>query len=316
MEFRTVVDLPKQKFQLSPRSRVVFMGSCFAQNIGERMAATMPDGSVCVNPFGVLYNPESIRTALEILVFGSLFFPDEFLFRGQDGLWHSWLHSGAFSAESREECAEAVVSSYEDAVSQLRTADLLCVTFGTNRVYEHREKGFVVGNCHKETSGSFMERGLGVEEIVSGWNTLLAEFQKEYPALKVVFTISPYRYAKYGFHDSQVAKSTLMLAVDRLCAEHGNACYFPAYEIVLDELRDYRFYDADMLHPSSQASEYVWKRFREWCFSEDMKQYAAEREALLKAEAHRPLHPESEEAQRFMKKLEKQREAFKKKWTL
>lgn len=316
MEFRTVVDLPKQKFQLSPRSRVVLMGSCFAQNIGERMAATMPDGTVCVNPFGVLYNPESIRTALEIMVFGSLFFPDEFLFRGQDGLWHSWLHSGKFSATSRDECAEAVVSSYENAVAQLRSAELLCVTFGTNRVYEHRERGFVVGNCHKEQTGDFVERRLGIEEIVSGWNTLLAEFQKEYPALKVVFTISPYRYAKYGFHDSQVAKSTLMLAVDRLCAEHGNACYFPAYEIVLDELRDYRFYDVDMLHPSSQASEYVWKRFREWCFSEDMKQYAAEREALLKAEAHRPLHPESEEAQRFMKKLEKQREAFKKKWTL
>ena len=292
------------------------MGTCFAQNIGERMAATMPDGAVCVNPFGVLYNPESIRTALEILVFGSLFFPDEFIFQGQDGLWHSWLHSGAFSAESREECAKAVVSSYEDAVSQLRAADLLCLTFGTNRVYEHREKGFVVGNCHKEQAGNFVERRLGIEEIVSGWNTLLAEFQKEYPELKVAFTISPYRYAKYGFHDSQVAKATLLIAVDRLCAEHPNACYFPAYEIVLDELRDYRFFEADMLHPSSQASEYVWERFQEWCFSDDMKQYAAERTALLKAEAHRPLHPDSEEALRFLKKLEKQRETFKKKWTL
>lgn len=316
MDFRTVVELPKQTFQLSPKSKVVLLGSCFAQNVGERMQAAMPDGAVCTNPFGVLYNPESIRTALEILIYGSLFFPDEYIFRGQDGLWHSWLHSGAFSAADREDCVRAVVKSYEDAVAQLRTADLLCVTFGTNHVYEHRERSFVVGNCHKEPASAFAERQLSEDEIFCAWDALLNELEKEFPGQKVVFTVSPFRYAKYGFHESQLAKATLLLATERLCAAHANACYFPAYEIVLDELRDYRFFDADMLHPSAQAADYVWQRFSAWCFSKEMEEYAGERASLLKAEAHVPLHPESEEAERFRKRLARQREAFMKKWEL
>ena len=316
MEFRTIVELPERSVTLSPHSSVVLLGSCFAQNIGERMQEEMPDGSVCVNPFGVLYNPESIRTALEIMLFGSLFFPDEYIFQGRDGLWHSWLHSGAFSSPERSSCVETIKKSYDTATASLRTANVLCVTFGTNRVYEHKQRGFVVGNCHKELPATFAERQLGVEEIIASWDIILDELEKELPEVKVVFTVSPYRYAKYGFHDSQLAKATLLLAVENLCQKHSNVCYFPAYEIVLDELRDYRFFSPDMLHPSPQASDYVWKRFSEWSFSEELRLYSRERIALMKMEAHKTLFPDSEEDKSFQQKLEKKRIAFQKKWGL
>ncbi|MBR1712841.1 MAG: GSCFA domain-containing protein [Alloprevotella sp.] len=314
MDFRTIVELPRERVELGPQSGVLLVGSCFAEHIGGRMRAALPEGAVCVNPFGVLYNPESLRMALEIVVFGSLFFPEEYLFEGRDGLWHSWLHSGAFSAEKHEDCVSRIKAAYEEAVGLLRRADMLCVTFGTNHIYEHRTRGIVVGNCHKEPAAQFAERALDVEEICTGWDKLLDDLANEFPALRVVFTVSPYRYAKYGFHGSQLAKATLQLAVARLCAGHPNALYFPAYEIVVDELRDYRFYEADMLHPSAQAADYVWQRFADWAFTDELRDYAAEKAALEKAEAHRPLHPDAEEYRKFLEALERKREAFRRKW--
>lgn len=314
MEFRTIVDLPHEKIVLRPRSHALLMGSCFAERVGTRMADALPAGQVCVNPFGVLYNPESLRQALQILLYGSLFFPEEYLFEGSDGLWHSWLHSGAFSARRHDDCAQGITRAYEAAVETLRRADVLCLTLGTSRIYEHRQHGFVVGNCHKEPAAFFGERALSVDEICTSWASLLDDLERERPELKVVFTVSPYRYAKYGLHGSQLSKATLLLAIDRLAREHRNVAYFPAYEIVTDELRDYRFYEADMLHPSEQASEYVWMRFREWAFSPELQQYAAEREALAKAEAHRPLHPDSEACRKFEESLRRKREAFARKW--
>jgi len=290
------------------------MGSCFAERIGARMTEAFPAGKVCVNPFGVLYNPESLRQALQIILYGSLFFPEEYLFEGCDGLWHSWLHSGAFSARRHDDCTRHIMQAYETAVETLRKADVLCVTFGTARIYEHRQRGFVVGNCHKEPAVLFGERILTVDEICTAWSPLLTDLEHERPDLTVVFTVSPYRYAKYGLHGNQLSKATLLLAIDRLAREHRNVAYFPAYEIVTDELRDYRFYDTDMLHPSEQASDYVWARFREWAFSPEMQQYAVDRAALAKAEAHRPLHPESEEHRKFEEALRRKREAFERKW--
>lgn len=314
MEFRTIVDLPKQKVALRPGSQVLCVGSCFAERIGARMSEAMPPGSVCLNPFGVLYNPESIRQALHIILYGSLFFPEEYLFQGQDGLWHSWLHSGAFSSERHEVTTRRIVTAYEEAVTMLRRADLLCITFGTPRIYEHRRQGFVVGNCHKEPGATFADRMMDVDEICTAWDSLLADLERERPELRIVMTVSPYRYAKEGMHGNQLAKATLLLAIDRMAREHRNVVYFPAYEIVVDELRDYRFYDTDMLHPSLQASDYVWSRFREWSFAPEMQQYADERAAIARAEAHRPLHPGSEEHRKFEEALRRKREAFEKKW--
>lgn len=289
MEFRTPVKLSKAPLVLTPDSQVVMLGSCFAEAVGEHMCELLPEERVALNPFGVLYNPESVRMALEILLFDSFFFPDEYIFQGHDGLWHSWLHSTHFSSENREECAQLIRSERDRAAQILRSADLLCVTFGTNRAFEHRERGFIVGNCHKEPAQTFVERRLDVEEIVSSWDHILKELARINPKVQVVFTVSPYRYAGYGLHESQIAKATLLLAVERLCEQNPQVHYFPAYEIVLDELRDYRFYAPDMLHPSAQASDYVWERFAEWTFTSEMQSHEQASKKKLKAARHRSI---------------------------
>lgn len=298
------------------------MGSCFAEHIGSRLprlqtAQGFP--SVIVNPFGVLYNPESIRIGIETLVENS--FDEKYLFRGKDGQWHSWLHSGEFSAEDKEECLNRILGRLLPAGRLLRQADVLFVTFGTARVYELGSGGFVVGNCHREPAAAFTERNLSVEETVRTWLSLLRHLHQVNPSLQVVFTVSPYRYAKYGMHGSQLSKATLLLSIDRLFSAGGKddlpvSHYFPAYEIVLDELRDYRFFGPDMLHPSETAVGYVWERFRDWTFTPDMRQCAEEWQRLDNAFRHRPLHPESKSAHDFRLRTEQLARDFHARWDL
>lgn len=272
------------------------MGSCFAEHVGRRMAGTGLRAEV--NPFGVLYNPESLRLGLTALLDG---LPgDDVFFEGRDGLWHSWLHSGAFSAPTREACRRAVTDRLTAAARALRQADVLFVTFGTADVYTLAD-GRPVANCHKEPAATFRRRRLAVDEIVDGWLRLIGRLRAARAGLQVVLTVSPYRYAKLGLHGSQLTKAVLLLATDGICRGAEGCFYFPAYEIVTDELRDYRFYDRDMLHPSAQAIDYVWERLGRWCFDEPMHAFLAELEALDRDLGHRPLHPGSAAHLRFLR---------------
>ena len=309
MDFRIKTELPAEGPRLRPESRVMLMGSCFAEHVGLRMAGAGLRAEV--NPFGVLYNPESLRMALTTLLDG---LPSEgVFFEGRDGLWHSWLHSGAFSAPSREACRRAVTERLDAAARALGTADVLFVTFGTADVYTLAD-GRTVANCHKQPQQRFTSATLPFDALLDEGNALLNELAEQFPALQIIFTVSPYRYRKYGLHESQLSKARLLHAIDLWCAEHSNAGYFPAYEIVVDELRDYRFYAPDMLHPSDQAVDYVWERFREWAFTPLLCQYADEQGALLRDFAHRPLHPESDSARRFARQCEERKAAFLHKW--
>lgn len=312
MDFTTPVELPERGLEISPRSRCLWLGSCFAEHVGARMKAARM--AVEVNPFGVLYNPESIRRSLTFLANGQL--PESAFFKGRDGLWHSWLHSGAFSAPEREACGKAVRDSFARSLSLFAQLDFLFVTLGTTHVYVHRKTGEVVANCHKEPAADFEERALDTEETCTAWRPLLERLKTARPGLTVVFTVSPYRYAKYGMHGNQICKATLLLAVDRLCREYAFCRYFPAYEIVVDELRDYRFYDPDMLHPSPQAVDYVWERFRQWAFNAEAERYCREWQSLQRDLAHRPLHPDSDEARRFRERTFRRLDEFERKWGL
>ena len=309
MEFRTIVPLPPDGPTITPTTRALVLGSCFAENVGARLRDALTPEQCCVNPFGVLYNPMSIAQALEVIIENqeNLECPDNPekpdnlpLFLGRDGLWHSWLHSTHYSAPTREECRARCSAALAEARQLLAHADLLIVTFGTSRSYLLNDAttgeptDFVVANCHKELATRFTERDFSVDEIVSTWRPLLADLQRLRPELQVVFTVSPYRYKKYGFHASQLAKARLLLAVEELSSSllppTSSLAYFPAYEIVLDELRDYRFYNADMLHPSEQAVDYIWQRFREWTFSPEMNQLYTQRIKHLKALNHHVNH--------------------------
>ena len=298
MEFRTIVEFAMPGVSVCPAHRLALLGSCFADYVGGRMVRSGLD--VHVNPFGVLYNPSSLSAACMSWVLEGGW-PDECFFES-GGAWYCWLNDSSFAAESLEACRARLEEVRRTEAARLRSLDYLFLTLGTNRCYELKDGGLVVGNCHKQPAGLFVERQMDVPEVVETLGRTLEALWEVRPSLQVVFTVSPYRYAKYGFHGSQLGKSVLLLAVDELCRRHEGRChYFPAYEIVLDELRDYRFYADDMLHPSEAAVAYIWERFTATCFAPETRAFAGEWEAVEKALAHRPRRPDSEAHRAFLR---------------
>lgn len=291
MKFSVTTALPSSPVVLDVGSCVMTMGSCFAQHIGTRLSDALPEGQVEVNPFGVTYNPASMSRCLQLLLKGEL--PvGECLFHGRDGLWHSWLHATpGFSAPTREACLNNITKRFETARERLQAVDVVMLTFGTAHVYELSDTTHLtVNNCHKEPPVRFVERRLTVEEIVGLFTPVLQELRRQRPGLQVVLTVSPYRYTKLGLHGSTLSKSILHLACEALGETFDFVKYFPAYEIIIDELRDYRFYERDMLHPSAVAVDYVWERFAEWSFTPQLERYAALKSARLKRERHVESH--------------------------
>lgn len=287
MQFRTIVDIPRPAFSIAPCEEMLFVGSCFADNIGRRFKDEMFRATV--NPFGVMYNPASILHTVE-----------------------------------RTDVAPRVA----------------VFTLGTNHVYILRETGEIVDNCQKRPHRLFEERELTVEECKDYLLRAVNILRERRPDVRVIITVSPIRYAKYCFHGSQLSKATLLLAADLLIKEttlnressidkessiskeisfndeQGGAVvtYFPAYEIVNDELRDYRFYADDMLHPSSVAVEYIWQRMVETFFSDEAKTFLREWAPLKKGFSHRPLNPDGDEYKAFLAKLNSEAQLLKQRY--
>ncbi|MEE0573145.1 MAG: GSCFA domain-containing protein [Paraprevotella clara] len=290
MDFYTKVKAGLPGLRIRPGDKILLLGSCFTDNIGRRMLQSGLDAHV--NPFGVLYNPLSMATWCKAMATGEQLPEDIFFESG--GMWHSWLNDSSFSALTEEGCRARVEEAYRMEEDRLKSLKVIFMTLGTNHCYRLNGNGRVVANCHKQPDSQFTEEKLGVEEVEEVLSGVLDALWGVNPDLWVVFTVSPYRYARYGFHCSQLAKATLLLAVSRVRRGRGKRClYFPAYEIVMDELRDYRFYAADMLHLSEVGAEYVWRRLADICIPAETRDYMAEWEAVAKALSHRPLHPES-----------------------
>ena len=256
MEFRTPVNITLAPFAIEPRERMLFVGSCFADNIGRRFVEDKFRATV--NPYGVMYNPASIMHTVK-------------------------------------RCTDELVATDEAPQTDV-------FTLGTNHVYILNETGEIVDNCRKRPQRLFTERELSVDECADYLREAIATLQKINPSVRIIITVSPIRYAKYGFHGSQLSKATLLLAADKLTKEMDNVVYFPAYEIVNDELRDYRFYREDMLHPTDQAVEYIWQRFGETFFSKQTVKFLEEWRPIKAALAHRPFNPEAEEYKKFLEK--------------
>lgn len=317
MKFSTPVELPKSVVHISPRSHIMLIGSCFTEHIGRHISECLPSSQITVNPSGILYNPKSICNTIRHLLSPSFKFDEPMTFQSTDGLWHHWHYSTLFTAPNREELKERLRAAWESAHDVFNRIDLLLITFSTDHAYGLNEgplKGTLVANCHKQPGRMFYETVLTLEFLREIWDSLLTDLQKTHPTLKVVFTLSPYRYAKYGMHENALSKARLLLLIDELCHNHEQATYFPSYEIITDELRDYRFYAPDMLHPTEQAADYVWERFTEWCFGNEMKEYAHERQALTRDLNHRPIHPESAEFRRFQDRVKERQLLFEQKW--
>ncbi len=234
-----------------------------------------------VNPFGVLYNPLSI---LQVLTQNPTY--DPLYFEDEEQRWHCWLTDSSKNASSLEACKAGLLSSRGRLFE--RRPDVVIITLGTNRYYEH--SGLVVGNCHKRPHSEFVERELSIEQMT----TILDSICQLFSQAQVIFTVSPYRYAKYGYHQSRLSKASLLLAVDAIQRRRPEqVSYFPAYEIQLDELRDYRFYAEDMLHPSPQAIEYIWERFAELYLDSETHRFLADYEPIRKSLMHRIEDPNS-----------------------
>ena len=309
----TRVGVPAMPFSIDYATGIVSLGSCFSDEIG----GLMRDSGLHIeqNPFGTLYNPASIASALRRLMEDREVGEEDLV--EHEGLWHSWHHHGSFSRPTAEECLEACNSRIHQAHKALQQASLLMVTFGSAWIYclkqEEGRRGAeeVVANCHKLPQQMFERRRMTVEDIVALWRPLLEELHACYPMLHTLFTVSPIRHIGDGAHGNQLSKSTLLLAVDELVDRElpptprkrkggkvaapakGLTVYFPAYEIVLDELRDYRFYDADMAHPSPLAVEVVWDRFQRATMSPAVRDQAHFNRKQHKREQHVPLHPVS-----------------------
>ena len=283
----TPVIVPQLPFKIDYSTGIVSLGSCFADEIGERLQEG--DFHVEMNPFGALYNPASIAAAVRRLMDDREVGMDDLV--QHEGLWHSWHHHGCFSHSTAEETLAACNSRIHQAHQALKEASLLMVTFGTAWVFER--EGEIVANCHKLPPQMFVRRRMTVEEIVALWQLLLQELAAYYPGLKVLFTVSPIRHMADGAHGNQLSKSTLLLAIDNLLPTIHcplPTYYFPSYEIVLDELRDYRFFDEKMTHPTPLAVDIVWDRFQRATMLPAIREQAHFNAKQHKREKHIPLH--------------------------
>jgi hypothetical protein len=257
MEFRTTFKLTPSDYKITYRNPVMLLGSCFSIYIGDLFKrGHMP---VMINPTGTIYNPVSVGIALNSVAINRAYTIKDLY--NNNGTWLSFDHYTNFSGTNPDKVVDGINRGLSAASEFLVRAGHLFITFGTARIYRRKETGKIVSNCHKLPSNEFTHELLTVEEIVFAWLRHLDDLQLRFPGLKVVFTISPIRHWKDGAHENQVSKSVLFLAVEEILKHPSQPGYFPSYEIVMDDLRDYRFYEEDMLHLSPSAVNYIWEAF-------------------------------------------------------
>jgi len=295
--FRTKVNIPKSDFDFGYKKKAMLMGSCFVENIGARLSSYKYP--VDVNPFGVIYNPVSVCSSLRLLMEEREFVEDDLNFHNK--LWFSFYHHSKFSNTDSSQCLSDINNGIKESSKELKEADFLFITFGTSWVYELISSGKIVSNCHKLPAKDFNRYRLNVDEIVSIYKDLIVELLVFNPNIKLVFTVSPIRHWKDGAHGNQLSKSTLLLAVEQLVELFDQVSYFPSYEIVMDELRDYRFYSEDMLHISNAAIKYIWQRFADTFLSEESKRIQKQVDKFVLASNHRPFNVNSDSHQTFIK---------------
>lgn len=296
MDFRTIVDIPSFAKKIDYEHKIMLVGSCFAVSMAERLQGLK--FAAMSNPFGVLYNPLSVAGSLQIMAEKRLLTEADLCH--EHGLWFSYTHHGRFAHPDKGEALRLINESILKGAWGLKTADYLVVTLGTAWVYKLKKTGEVVANCHKTPAKEFDRILLSPAEIAASLCGMVSALQGKHPHLQVIFTVSPIRHWKDGAHGNQLSKAALLLAVDEVLQKTQNTAYIPAYEIVMDELRDYRFYTADMLHPSTVAVEYIWEKFVQAAVSESAQKTMAEIKSLMAAKAHRPFNPHTPEHRAFL----------------
>lgn len=289
LKLQTPVEALHSHVKTALDDKIMVMGSCFAENIGQKMAGLGFD--VCVNPFGTLYNPVSVCNSLARLASGIPFHEGECVEMGAGtGMICSFSHHTSFARKDAAGFLKHANASLAGAAQKLAAANRVLITLGTAWCHEHAATGEIVSNCLKRDAKEFRRRRLPVAEV----SLMLRSMVSRFPGKGFIFTVSPIRHLKDGAHGNQLSKSTLLLAIDEIVAAFPDRCdYFPAYEIVMDELRDYRFYAADMVHPSGQTVDWLWERFKDFAVPEPDSTELENRERACRHSQHRNIHPET-----------------------
>ena len=304
MNFRTEIQIKKSAEKLNHTQKVLLLGSCFAQNMQVKFAE---GGFEAMHALGAIYNPYSVANSFKLIAENTTPSVESLFF--QKDKWNSYAFHSQYSNEDKNKAIEQMTECVNKANEILNSQDsVIIITLGTSWVYELNETGEIVANCHHSAASSFTRRAMSVEEITQVLKPICQTGKR------VIFTVSPVRHLKDGAHENQLSKSRLLLAVEELVSEYKNCEYFPSYEIVLDELRDYRFFADDMAHPTTLAVDYIWERFADTYFSDKTIEGIKEYEKIVKTEKHRPSNPESEQYLSLLEKIKNDKENWNKKY--
>ncbi len=305
--FRTVLNAGVSTHTISLSDKILTLGSCFADAIGSRLIRSKVQ--TLANPFGVLYNPHSIHRLLQYAVFNEPV-PEHTFLKHHDIYLNYDFHS-ELSALQKEALQHTLCNMIGSTHHFLKDAQWLFITYGTAWVYEREDTGEVVANCHKQPASQFQKSLLTHEQIIQSFDTIYKSLKEFNPDIRIILTVSPVRHIKDTLELNSVSKSILRVACHSLQETYNDVEYFPAYELQLDDLRDYRFYKADMIHPSHEAEDYIWEQFAFRYFDAPLKDFLDKWKTIQQALAHKPFHPTSDAHQKFLKDTLKKLEELK-----
>jgi len=294
--------------KINHQQKMLLVGSCFTENMGTKLK--QHKFSVLENPNGILFNPISITKAISSYINNKQYTAADLFYQNES--WNSWAHHSRFSYPDKEQCLLAINQSQQQANTFLKDADWVMITLGSAFAYalyfaeglanenSVGQDGDIVANCHKVPTDKFNKKLLSLQEIIAALQRMMNELTSFNPAIKIIFTISPVRHLRDGFVENNRSKATLIHAVHQLVEERENAFYFPAYELVIDDLRDYRFYAEDMVHPNYAATNYVWEKFVPACIDEPTQKLMKEINVINAAKSHKPFNPASAQHKKFL----------------
>ena len=297
MKFRTEISLPDEGVKINHRDKIVTIGSCFAENIGSYFSEFR--FNVLKNPFGVLYNPVSILNSLKIVEAGVQFGREDLILDQSE--YHSFYFHSDFSSHNADECLNRINATLQNTGDFLKETNVIIITLGTSFVYRHLKKNIIVSNCHKISPKEFEMTMLSPGETRSAINDIIKIIRNFNNEIKILFTVSPIRHWKNGAVKNQLSKSNLIVAIHEAIQKNNNIYYFPSYEIMMDDLRDYRFYEADLLHPNKIATDYIWEKFISAYLTDETKLIMERIDKIQKAASHKPRNINSLQHQEFLR---------------
>ncbi|CAM1342613.1 GSCFA domain-containing protein [Tenacibaculum aestuarii] len=307
MIFQTHIPLKKQKHHLiNYNSKLLLLGSCFSENIGNKLSYYKFQTQQ--NPFGILFHPKAIETFITKVINEEKYTENNVFFHNER--WHCFDAHSVVSSTSKEELLNTLNTNINSTFQQLKNTSHVIITLGTAWVYREIATDALVANCHKIPQKKFLKELLTIEEVLESLEAINSLVKSINPETTIIYTVSPVRHIKDGFIENQRSKAHLLSAIHQTVEPRNNTYYFPSYEIMMDELRDYRFYAEDMIHPNQTAIDYIWEKFSEVWFSEEAIETMKEVETIQKGLMHKPFNPNSEAHQLFLKKIQQKKETL------